>query len=78
MNLGLFALGLDLMPDFGYPPVQFGGWGSARSLWYHMTAGHNTVVVDGQSQVNAAAQVQHVARCGGTFVEVRGTCLHTA
>ena len=25
MNLGLFAKGLDLMPDFGYPPVQFGG-----------------------------------------------------
>lgn len=47
MNLGLFAKGLDLMPDFGYPPVQFGGWSSPRALWYKKTAAHNTVVVDG-------------------------------
>ncbi|HJN14140.1 MAG TPA: heparinase II/III family protein [Armatimonadota bacterium] len=50
MNLGLFAKGLDLMPDFGYPPVQFGGWGSAKSAWYGITPAHNTVVVDGKSQ----------------------------
>ena len=31
MNLGLFARGLDLMPDLGYPPVQFGGWDSPRA-----------------------------------------------
>jgi len=49
MNLGLFAKGLDLMPDFGYPPVQFGGWGSPRSTWYTQSAAHNTVVVDGQN-----------------------------
>jgi hypothetical protein len=49
MNLGLFAKGLDLMPDFGYPPVQFGGWGSPRSTWYMQSAAHNTVVVDGQN-----------------------------
>lgn len=48
MNLGLFAKGLDLMPDFGYPPVQFGGWNSSRSLWYRRSAAHNTVVVDGR------------------------------
>ncbi|MBI3986239.1 MAG: heparinase II/III family protein, partial [Lentisphaerae bacterium] len=50
MNLGLFAHGLDLMPDFGYPPVQFGGWNSPRSRWYMMTAAHNSVTVDGQNQ----------------------------
>lgn len=50
LNLGLFAKGLDLLPDFGYPPVQYGGWGSARAGWYRMTASHNTVVVDGASQ----------------------------
>lgn len=50
MNLGLFAHGLDLMPDFGYPPVQFGGWDSPRSRWYMMTAAHNSVTVDGQNQ----------------------------
>jgi hypothetical protein len=46
MQLGLFARGLDLLPDFGYPPVQYGGWGAPRSKWYTMTAAHNTVVVD--------------------------------
>ena len=48
MNLGLFARGLDLMPEFGYPPVQFGGWGSERAVWYTKSAAHNTVVVDGK------------------------------
>jgi len=54
MNLGLFAKGLDLMPEFGYPPVQFGGWGSPRSSWYRITPGHNTVTVDGASQAKTA------------------------
>jgi len=48
MNLGLFAEGLDLMPDFGYPPVQYGGWGSAKARWYTMSCAHNTVIVDGK------------------------------
>jgi hypothetical protein len=50
LNVGLFARGLDLLPDFGYPPVQFGGWDSPRSKWYIKTAAHNTVTVDGQDQ----------------------------
>lgn len=54
MNLGLFAKGLDLMPDFGYPPVQFGGWASEKSAWYKTTAAHNTVVVDGKNIPDAA------------------------
>lgn len=56
MNLGLFARGLDLMPDFGYPPVQFGGWGSPRARWYTMTAAHNTVVVDGANTTAGAGR----------------------
>jgi hypothetical protein len=52
LNLGLFAHGLDFMPDFGYPPVQFGGWGSPRAMWYTETAAHNTVVIDGKNQGN--------------------------
>ena len=56
MNLGLFAKGLDLLPDFGYPPVQFGGWGSAKAAWYRMTAAHNTVVVDGRNHAQAAGK----------------------
>ena len=56
LNLGLFARGMDLLPEFGYPPVQFGGWGSPRANWYKMTAGHNTVVVDGRDQQDAAGR----------------------
>ena len=56
MNLGLFAKGLDLMPEFGYPPVQYGGWGSPRARWYTMTAAHNTVVVDGANTASGAGE----------------------
>lgn len=47
MNVGLFAKGLDLMPDLGYPPVDFGGWNTPERNWYAMSAAHNTVAVDG-------------------------------
>lgn len=56
MNLGLYACGLDLLPDFGYPPVQYGGWGAPRSVWYMMSAAHNTVVVDGKDSAGAAGR----------------------
>jgi len=49
LNLGLFAKGLDLMPDMGYPPVQYGGWGAPRAVWYTQSTAHNTVVVDGKN-----------------------------
>ena len=57
MNLGLFARGLDLMPEFGYPPVQFGGWGSPRAKWYTKSAAHNTVVVDGRDTPAGAGEI---------------------
>jgi len=56
MNIGLFAKGLDLLPGFGYPPVQYGGWFSPKALWYRATASHNTVVVDGKSQVRGIGE----------------------
>ncbi|HEX7008509.1 MAG TPA: heparinase II/III family protein [Phycisphaeraceae bacterium] len=56
MNLDIYAYGYDLMPDFGYPQVQFGGWGSPRARWYTLSAAHNTVTVDGQQQQNAQGQ----------------------
>ncbi|GMQ80292.1 MAG: hypothetical protein BMS9Abin04_257 [Planctomycetia bacterium] len=73
MNLGLYAYGLDLMPDFGYPPVQYGGWGSPRARWYKMSAAHNTVVVDGENSRPAAGTTTmwadgerlHVVRAAG-------------
>lgn len=49
LNIGLFAWGLNLLPDFGYPPVGYGGWNAPKSVWYINTASHNTVVVDGQN-----------------------------
>ena len=55
MNIGLFARGLDLLPDFGYAPVQFGGWFSPHAVWYRKTAAHNTVVVDGGPGCRASA-----------------------
>jgi oligo-alginate lyase len=56
MNLGLFAYGLDLLPEMGYPPVQFGGWGSPRARWYKKSAAHNTVVVDGKDSGKGAGK----------------------
>lgn len=50
LNLGLFAYGIDLLPDFGYPPVGYGGWSAPKAVWYTRTAAHNTVVVDGKEQ----------------------------
>lgn len=72
MNLGLFAKGLDLLPEFGYPPVQFGGWGSPRARWYTMTAAHNTVVVDGADQPRAAG-VTTLWAVGDRFRAVRAS-----
>ncbi len=53
LNIGLYAHGLDLMPEFGYPPVQYGGWGSPRAVWYTTTAAHNTVLVNNGGQTGA-------------------------
>ncbi len=72
MNLGLFAKGLDLMPDFGYPPVQYGGWGAPRAVWYTMSAAHNTVVVDGQNQPESSGETTLWAD-GGEFRAIRAS-----
>jgi hypothetical protein len=49
MRIGLYAKGIDLLPDFGYTPLQFGGWNSTKGCWYGMTASHNTVLVNGEN-----------------------------
>ena len=56
MNIGLFAKGLDLMPDFGYPPVQYGGWESPKAMWYRGSTSHNLVVVNGKRLSNAEGE----------------------
>ena len=51
MNIGLFAYGMDFMPEFGYPRVAFGGWTSDKARWYRAgVPSHNTVCVDGKMQ----------------------------
>jgi hypothetical protein len=72
MNLGLFAKGLDLLPDFGYPPVNYGGWGAPRSVWYMMTAAHNTVAVDGKNQSPSAGKTTLWAN-GKLFQAIRAS-----
>ncbi|MDB6056162.1 MAG: hypothetical protein JWO95_6 [Verrucomicrobiales bacterium] len=72
MTMGLFAHGLDLLPDFGYPPVQFGGWYTPRAEWYRTTGAHNTVLVDqpqrpgaGKTTMWADGEMFHAIRADG-------------
>ncbi len=57
LNLGLYAYGLDLMTDFGYPPVNKDGWTGPWTAWYRETYSHNTVLVDSQCQVSAEGRI---------------------
>jgi hypothetical protein len=72
MTIGLFAHGLDLLPDFGYPPVQFGGWYTPRAEWYKTTGAHNTLLVDqpqrpatGKTTMWADGEMFHAIRADG-------------
>ena len=56
MNLGLYYRGLDVMHDFGYPPVNYGGWTSPQAEWAKRTIAHNTVTIDGLDQANCGGQ----------------------
>lgn len=44
LNLGLYAFGLDLAPDHGYPEAT--DYTNFSQEWTHNTISHNTVVVD--------------------------------
>jgi hypothetical protein len=72
MNIGLFAKGLDLIPDFGYPPVGYGGWGAPRAVWYTMTPAHVTVAVDGKNQAAASGETTLWAE-GDRFHAIRAS-----
>lgn len=71
MNMGLFAKGLDLVPDFGYPPVGYGGWGSPKAVWYVKTASHATVVVDGNDHATSQSGATTLWAGGNVFRAVR-------
>jgi len=54
MHLGLFAKGLDLMPDLGYGLQSYHHVDATKAqqtrlTYYHLGPGHNTVVVDGHN-----------------------------
>jgi hypothetical protein len=50
MNVGIFAKGLDLLPELGYSAVQYGDWHTPQALWTKKTASHNTVMEDSVDQ----------------------------
>jgi len=89
MHLGIFAKGLDLLPDLGYPPYLYRHSDTppehgARLGYYVSTAGHNTVVVNGANTENATGQTTfwatgkrfHGMRC--TATNMLGTKLFAA
>ena len=71
MNIGLFAKGLDLIPEFGYPPVGYGGWESQKARWYTKTAAHVTVAVDGKDQNRVNTGVTTLWADGKRFHAIR-------
>lgn len=48
LDLGLYAFGVDLLPDLGYP--EFADDNARRREWTSNTIAHNTVVVDASPQ----------------------------
>ncbi len=52
LSLHLFGKGLYLTPDFGYVPVNYGGWETKEVDWYRHPASHNMVVIDGSCHTN--------------------------
>jgi len=52
LSLHIFSKGINISPDFGYPPVNYGGWKTKQAYWYRHPAAHNQVVVDGKRHAN--------------------------
>ena len=52
LSLHIFAKGHNMSPDFGYPPVNYGGWNTKEAHWYGHPATHNQVVIDGKRHTN--------------------------
>lgn len=47
MNIGIYAKGMNFMPDLGTPPHhRSAGWSSKFYYWNRSAAAHNTVIVD--------------------------------
>lgn len=52
LSLHIFSKGINISPDFGYPPVNYGGWKTKEAYWYGHPAAHNQVVIDGKRHTN--------------------------
>ena len=70
LNLGLYALGQELVPDLGYTHNTFYRWFALSTM------GHNTVVVDGANMVNSSiakhgGNVEAFVPSGGSFQAMR-------
>jgi len=52
LSLHIFSKGINITPDFGYPPVNYGGWKTKEAYWYRHPAAHNQVVIDGKWHTN--------------------------
>ncbi|WP_158560463.1 heparinase II/III domain-containing protein [Paenibacillus contaminans] len=57
LNLGLYAFGLDLSPDHGYPSFADGNY--ERVHWTNNTVSHNTVVVNRSTQADQVVGIPH-------------------
>ncbi|MDR1531803.1 MAG: heparinase II/III-family protein, partial [Clostridiales bacterium] len=68
LNLGLYAFGLNLAPDLGYP-VNANRNGN-RIQWSSNTIAHNTVTVDAAMQVRAPMQADPLHFAGGGPVQL--------
>jgi hypothetical protein len=76
MNLSLFARGVNLLPDLGYPPAHRpGGWYSKFFYWYRSAASHNTAIVDGREHHDFCWVQRDVNGGQGTICESGRTTL---
>lgn len=74
MNIGLFAKGLDLMPDYGYIPVHIDGvWGGRFARWTCSTPAHNTITVDGKNDKLGVSGKTSLWAVGNSFKAVRAS-----
>jgi hypothetical protein len=66
LNLGLYAFGLDLLPDHGYPEAT--DYSNFTVEFTHNTVAHNTVIVDATPQTGAWVGEPH-GFAGGSRVQ---------
>jgi hypothetical protein len=58
MNIGLFCMGIDMMPDWGYPPVVYnGGFYSDEFNWGKSIFVHNCATQDRSPGIRGAGKV---------------------